>query len=105
MKFLAFALSLYFLALVVYPCADTVMDCKDIRTEISFDYDHTQVSDHSELCSPLCFCPCCQMYVDHFELLHYDFFQDSYSKSIFWHFEIIQEETIFKRIQPPRHIA
>lgn len=59
MKILALILSVYVIALTAMPCSDDgVVDNKSLNIEVV-----QQSQTHSEdidLCSPFCFCNCCQ---------------------------------------------
>ncbi len=59
MKVLSAILSIYIMVLIAMPCNDvhTVQDNK-APVELS-EHNHAH-SDHTDLCSPFCFCSCCQ---------------------------------------------
>ncbi|OQX97998.1 MAG: hypothetical protein B6I20_11625 [Bacteroidetes bacterium 4572_117] len=59
MKSLAIIISVYILALIAIPCADAhASDSGKVSMELlQQDYNH---SDGVDLCSPFCFCNCCQ---------------------------------------------
>lgn len=59
MKFLTVILSIYVMILTFMPCADAHVDNADCHSIIQQD----QGGEHSEdieICSPFCFCDCCQ---------------------------------------------
>jgi hypothetical protein len=59
MKFIAVILSVYVLSLTAMPCDDIYADNSN-STSIEL-IDQSQFhSDESEVCSPFCFCNCCQ---------------------------------------------
>ncbi|WP_407653983.1 DUF6660 family protein [Aquimarina gracilis] len=107
MKFLTLLLAIYFFSLNFYPCSDTHGDEEDSTAEISLDNDNHSDHDHcdSELCSPFCYCHCCQIHTSPVVLQNYALVKISYSKSIFRHFEKIHEGASFKPLQPPEFIS
>ncbi len=59
MKFLTVILSIYVMILTFMPCADTQIADADCHSTVQQD----QGGEHSEdieICSPFCFCACCQ---------------------------------------------
>ncbi|MGZ0016795.1 DUF6660 family protein [Yeosuana sp. AK3] len=59
MKYLAIILSVYVMVLTAMPCADIhVANPNPISLELS-EQSNNQASD-IDLCSPFCFCHCCQ---------------------------------------------
>jgi hypothetical protein len=62
MKLLAVILSFYILGLSFVPCADdhaNVLD-GDCISLVQEQGDHSPFASEIELCSPFCFCTCCQ---------------------------------------------
>ncbi len=59
MKFFAFIMSFYLLALSCYPCGDS-QEC-DVKAEakISQSDVHQQHNHNKEACTPFCTCSCC----------------------------------------------
>ncbi len=102
MKFLAFILSVYILALNFAPCEDTVAIDNDIKIvivqNIYMDFDH---SDY-DLCSPFCQCHCCHIHATSFYLD--DSSQESHeiSTKIYLHFDDLGKDISNSILQPPR---
>lgn len=61
MNFLTHILAIWILTLSLVPCGDSYCDTVDYQEHISCVVDnHTQGDNHhSDHCSPLCFCSCC----------------------------------------------
>jgi hypothetical protein len=85
MKFFAFILSVYFLALTITPCIDVPKDDSLQKVELSkrVPVNSQNEADH---CSPFCACSCCatpvisQVYVIHFDsFLHAQKYFPNYS--------------------------
>ncbi len=105
MKFLTLLLAIYFFALNFYPCGDVIVDHEDIKVEISFDHNTEHEHCDLDLCSPFCQCHCCHVHTSDLVFHHYSILKFPYSKSIFGHFEKINEGATFKLLQPPRRIG
>nr|NQU90277.1 hypothetical protein [Bacteroidota bacterium] len=59
MKFIAVILSVYVMVLTAMPCADVfAADTNSVTLEV-FEQSHSHSHD-VDLCSPFCFCDCCQ---------------------------------------------
>ncbi|WP_394707611.1 DUF6660 family protein [uncultured Draconibacterium sp.] len=59
MKFLTVILSIYVMILTFMPCADAHVGNADCHSIIQQDQDGEH-SEDIEICSPFCFCACCQ---------------------------------------------
>lgn len=57
MKLLTVILSIYVMILTFMPCADANTADTDCYSIAQQDHEH---SDDIEICSPFCFCNCCQ---------------------------------------------
>jgi hypothetical protein len=62
MKFPAIILSVYILVLTAFPCADHHISDNSIAS-VEFLEQGTHHSGDVDLCSPFCFCTCCQTQV------------------------------------------
>ncbi len=62
MKFISVILSLYVLLLTFVPCSDAHSnnDLSDCISLIQQDRDQNHSSNDWDLCSPFCYCTCCQ---------------------------------------------
>ena len=59
MKFIAVILSVYVMVLTAMPCTDIdTVDSNSVSYELA-EQNHNQSND-LDLCSPFCFCHCCQ---------------------------------------------
>ena len=60
MKFLAFIISIFILALSIVPCAD--VDASSLKEKFKIETpasDTTQPNNMSDACGPFCSCNCC----------------------------------------------
>ncbi|MCF6297173.1 MAG: hypothetical protein L3J08_04190 [Flavobacteriaceae bacterium] len=98
MKLITFILSLYILALNFTICAD-VKDNDMLKTEITQSQDHEH--DTLDLCSPFCYCQCCQVLATN--PLSFDFNLDinGISNQIFLHFDNLGKDIPNSILQPP----
>ena len=62
MKILAYILSIYILILTFVPCSDVHWDADDYShiSLIQQQDNHNHQDNEIDLCSPFCFCNCCQ---------------------------------------------
>ena len=102
MKFIAFILSIYILALNFTPCEDSPVVGDEFNIEISqnIDMDH----DHSDLdlCSPFCQCHCCHIHVTCFNLAELSLTTSEISTVIILHFDSLGKEITNTILQPPK---
>ncbi|WP_345740596.1 DUF6660 family protein [Maribacter luteus] len=101
MKLLAVILSIYFLALNVLPCSDTVNAADDTQevSVIDFNGEHDQ---ECELCSPFCQCHCCHVHTIDFGLAAFEPLQPSITQENFAHFDSLGKDISHSLLQPPR---
>ncbi|WP_081415677.1 MULTISPECIES: DUF6660 family protein [Aquimarina] len=101
MKYFAFILSIYFLALNVVPCSDTgnITDDSQVVTMVDFDGDHDQ---DCELCSPFCQCHCCHVHTINFGLAVFKPLQPLISQDNFNHFDSVGKDISLSLLQPPQ---
>jgi hypothetical protein len=59
MKFFAFIISFYFLALSCFPCGDGQECDTKAEQKISATADHQEHQHQTENCTPFCICACC----------------------------------------------
>jgi len=102
MKFLAFILAIYILALNLAPCEDyTVLD-DEVKTEIS----QAAVDDHQhqglDLCSPFCICQCCHINAMHIKFVNIKFNISYISTQDFFYLNGIEKDFTTSILQPPR---
>ncbi|SNZ01427.1 DUF6660 family protein [Flagellimonas pacifica] len=101
MKYLAFILSIYFLALNLVPCSDTgkTNDDTQVVSVVDFDGDHDQ---DCELCSPFCNCHCCHVHTIDFKLVAFEPFQPTALHDNFSHFDSLGKDCSHSLFQPPQ---
>lgn len=66
MKFLAFIMSIFILALSIIPCAD--VDASSLKEKSNMDIHLSHNSHHEntkDVCSPFCCCSCCVGFTNH----------------------------------------
>ena len=61
MKLTVILFSVYFLSLSFFPCGDEYTVVKDKDSITSCNINQQNQKDHSDLCSPLCYCQCCHI--------------------------------------------
>lgn len=66
MKFLSIIIATIIFGLSILPCADKGSCAKMDILQI-VDHDHDEEKQHSDHCSPLCVCSCCNTVTTHFE--------------------------------------
>ncbi len=84
MKFIAFLLSIYILGLSFVTCNDDAEDMSSDTIVASISKGDHQNSGELDLCSPFCYCQCCQVSIDtmtyfSYKLLTQDFFAKVYA--------------------------
>ena len=67
MKYVAFILSFYFLALNVMPCTDNDTSVDDLQTHISYQQGSNHNQGGLDYCSPFCSCHCCHVHTIKFD--------------------------------------
>ncbi len=102
MKFLAFILSIYILALNFTPCEDSNVMDNDIEIEISQKTDIDHSHNVLDLCSPFCQCHCCHIHATSFNLGDSDEASRKISTKIYLHFDSLGKDIIHSILQPPR---
>ncbi len=100
MKFIAFILSTYILALNLSPCEDNIPSASDVKVEISQAEDNGHKD--LDLCSPFCQCHCCHVHTIDFGLTSFEPLVAIISSEIFTHFDSLGEEIQYSIFQPPR---
>ena|SRR5690606_35879022 len=109
-KYIAFILSLYFLALNFTPCSDDVstISCgnMNLETEAQIDSDTSGHCDgeNEDLCSPFCQCHCCHVHVINLLTDYFEVFSPEVPASSFAHSDSLGKELPFSILQPPRFI-
>ena len=100
MKFLAFILSIYILALNFSPCEDNSSGNDELKTEIS----EQSSSEHADLdlCSPFCQCHCCHIHTTYFNILDFAIASTPISTQVFFHFNGLEKDFNNTILQPPR---
>ncbi len=100
MKFVAFILSIYILALNFAPCEDYDASGNEVKTEISqqSDGDHTDL----DLCSPFCQCHCCHINAIDFNTSDLKLQVSEISTELFFHIYGLEKSFNNTILQPPR---
>ncbi len=102
MKFLAFILSIYILALNFTPCEDGNAINNDIKIEISHNGDLDLDHNNLDSCSPFCQCHCCHIHATSFNLDDSDEASHKISTKIYLHFDGLGKDITNSILQPPR---
>ena len=102
MKFVAFILSIYILALNFTPCEDSGNIDNDVRVEISQSGDIDHSHNSLDLCSPFCQCHCCHIHATYFNLEGFIASPQKISTKIFSHFDDSGKDISNSILQPPR---
>lgn len=102
MKFLAFLLSVYILALNLAPCDDNVTHDNMDKTEILQAIGDNHQHQDSDFCSPFCICQCCHVNViySHFTYVKLDI--NIISTQDFFDLKGEEKDFATSIIQPPR---
>ena len=102
MKFLAFVLSIYVLALNLAPCEDNAGLDIEVKTEISQAIGDDHQHQEADLCSPFCICHCCHIHATYFKIA--DFKEDTtdISTEVFYHFNGLVKDYNSNILQPPQ---
>lgn len=61
MKFFAFIIAFYILALSLAPCSDVRNVCNDDVSKTEFSQNHGHNQNQDDNCSPFCVCTCCSV--------------------------------------------
>lgn len=101
-KFIAFLLSIYILALNFAPCEDSVVDDNEIKIEISQNSDVDNSHTGLDLCSPFCQCHCCQIQATYYGLANLTLSTTQISAEVFIYFENLGKDFSNTILQPPR---
>ena len=102
MKFIAFILSIYILALNFAPCEDNAINDNDVKVEISKNGDIGESHNVLDLCSPFCQCHCCHIHATYFNLDAFTTASENISTNIFLHFDSLGKDISNSILQPPR---
>ena len=102
MKFLAFILSIYLLALNLAPCEDNIVLDGEVKTEISQAVGDEHQHQESDLCSPFCICQCCQISITHFIIPNIKFDLAYISTQDFFYLNGSEKDFTSSILQPPR---
>ncbi|NOY47654.1 hypothetical protein MNBD_BACTEROID02-1257 [hydrothermal vent metagenome] len=102
MKFLAFILSIYILALNFAPCEDNVTVGNDVNVEVSQSGDIDHSHNNLDLCSPFCQCHCCHVHVTYLNLEDFTAPLQKIPTDIFLHFDSLGKDITNSILQPPR---
>ena len=102
MKYLAFILSIYILALNLAPCEDyTVLD-NEVQTEVSQVTDSNHQHQGSDLCSPFCICQCCHISTINFKFVDVSINTSYISTQDFFYQNGTEKDFTTSILQPPR---
>jgi Family of unknown function (DUF6660) len=102
MKFLAFILSIYILALNFTPCEDSGTVDNNVNVEISQSGDIGDSHNILDLCSPFCQCHCCHVHATYFNWEEFKVASQNISIKIFSRFEGLSLDYSTSILQPPR---
>jgi Family of unknown function (DUF6660) len=102
MKFLAFILSIYILALNFAPCEDSGTFDNNLKVGISQITDVDHGHNVLDLCSPFCQCHCCHIHATNFNLEELAVASHKISTDIFLHFNGLGKDITNSILQPPR---
>ena len=102
MKFLAFILSIYILALNFAPCEDNGNADNNVKIEISQSGDINHAHNVIDLCSPFCQCHCCHIHATQFNLEEFTVASHKISTELFLHFDSLGKDISNSILQPPR---
>lgn len=73
MRFLAFILGFYFLAISLVPCSDVHFSASEHTAQLSV-HTHHDDQNHKDACSPFCHCNCCGSYAEVLNPVSFVFF-------------------------------
>jgi Family of unknown function (DUF6660) len=102
MKFFAFILSIYILALNFAPCEDSGTFDNNLKVEISQITDVDHGHNVLDLCSPFCQCHCCHIHATNFNFDEFTMASENISTEIFLHFDGLGKDISHSILQPPR---
>lgn len=92
---------MYFLALNLVPCGDSVPSEDDNQIVSVVDYNGDQDQD-CELCSPFCQCHCCHVHTIDIGLDDFQPLQTIFSQEIFAHIDNPGKDFTLSLYQPPQ---
>ncbi len=102
MKFIAFILSIYILALNFTPCEDGNTISDGVNVEFVYNMDVDYGHNDLDLCSPFCQCHCCHIHATNFNLEELKLVSNAISTNIFSHFDSLGKEITNTILQPPK---
>jgi hypothetical protein len=102
MKYLAFILSIYILALNLAPCEDYVVFDNEVKTEITQLANNDHQHQGLDLCSPFCICQCCHITATHFKFVNIKFNTVYISTQDFFYINGTEKDFTSSILQPPR---
>tara|TARA_R110002072_G_scaffold97577_1_gene214596 strand:+ start:720 stop:1031 length:312 start_codon:yes stop_codon:yes gene_type:complete len=102
MKFIAFILSIYILALNFAPCEDNATSDNDIKIEISQNSGASEGHNVLDLCSPFCQCHCCHIHATYFNVEEATIASKKIFTDIFMHFDGLGKDIHISILQPPQ---
>ncbi|APG65916.1 MULTISPECIES: DUF6660 family protein [Tenacibaculum] len=102
MKYLAFILSIYILALNLAPCEDYAALDNEVQTEISQVTDSDHQHQDSDLCSPFCICQCCHISAIDFKFVDVNINISYISTKDFFYQNGTEKDFTTSILQPPR---
>tara|TARA_R110002073_G_scaffold80283_1_gene193579 strand:- start:576 stop:887 length:312 start_codon:yes stop_codon:yes gene_type:complete len=102
MKFIAFILSIYILALNFAPCEDNAINDNDVKVEISKNGDIGESHNVLDLCSPFCQCHCCHIHATYLSKVDCAIASIDISTKLFFHFNGLEKDFTTSILQPPR---
>ena len=102
MKFSAFILSIYILALNLAPCEDYTVSDDEVKTEISQVAENDHQHQGLDLCSPFCICQCCQISSMNFNFVYVKLNIPYISSQVFFYQSGTEKDFTTSILQPPR---
>lgn len=102
MKYLAFILSIYILALNLVPCEDYAIADNEVNIEISQNIDGDHQHHGTDVCSPFCICQCCQISATHFKIADIKLDITYLSNQDFFYLNGLEKDFSLSVLQPPQ---
>jgi len=102
-KFLAFILSIYILALNFTPCEDGVIEDNEFNIEISQFGEINEGNADIDNCSPFCQCQCCHIHTTTYNETDYTIAPIKISTEIILHFDSLGYDFHNPIFEPPKY--
>lgn len=103
MRFLAFILSIYILALNFTPCEDGVFEDNAFKIEISQIGEINEGHSDIDNCSPFCQCQCCHIHTTTSNETDYTITTNRIPTEIILHFDSLGKDIHNSIFQPPKY--